>query len=88
MIIEFLANTNPMNLSGIAKVQQGTAIAFTQADDQIEYCTCDECEFFEYAFYDAGLQEHKNDKTSILVRRVVSTETWTFKLFKNGSLGR
>jgi len=84
MIITFVTNNNPMNLSGISVVQPATAIAFTSGENQIEYCSCNDCEFYEYAFYSTDVAEHKNDKSSFLVRKVVSTETWTFKLFKEG----
>lgn len=84
MIIDVLANINPMNLSGISTRQLSSAIAFTQAENEIEYCSCEDCSFVEYAFYDSTTTEHKNDKTSFLVRRVVSTETWNFKLIKDG----
>lgn len=82
MITEILANTNPMNLSGMSTASTGTVKSLGVALEA-EYC-CVDCEYSEYAFYDSGGERRKNDLTSFLVRRGALTETWAFVLFKDG----
>lgn len=84
MIIEFTPNTNPMNLAGASSNTTFPAGKFTQSITA-EYCTCGGCEYMEYALHDTGDEEHKNDKTSFLVKRNSSLETYTFKLYKSGT---
>lgn len=83
MIYEILANTNPMNLSGMSTNVLAGVQAFTTSIEA-EFCTSG-CDYREFAFHDASTtEEWKNDKSSFLVRRNALTETWTFKLFKDG----
>jgi hypothetical protein len=85
LIIEFTPNTNPMNLAGASSNTTFPAGAFSQTIDA-EFCMCGGCEYKEYAFHDSDGEEHKNDKTSFLVKRNNTMETYAFKLYKNGEL--
>lgn len=72
-----------MNLAGMATTTSAAAKTFSQTIEA-EFCS-NGCDYVEYALYDSGsTDEWKNDKTSFLVRKGALTETWTFKLFKNG----
>lgn len=73
-----------MNLTGASYKQDVTAKSFTQSRTEAEFCTCNGCEYIEYAFHDSGTDEWKKDKSSFLVRRNIPAETWVFKLLKNG----
>lgn len=84
MIEEFLTNTNPMYLTGMSSGITATTVDQSSATN-VEYCATCGCDYVEYAFHTADATElEKNDHTSILVKKSISSETWTFKLEKNG----
>ena len=72
-----------MNLAGASSNTTFPAIAFLR-DVEAEFCMCGGCEYKEFAFHDSENEEHKNDKTSFLVRRNSTLETYAFKLYKDG----
>lgn len=74
-----------MNLAGMSNRTTVAARAFPQVIEA-EFCSCNNCEYSEYAFHDSSTDEWKNDRASFLVRKIASTETWTFKLVKNGAV--
>jgi hypothetical protein len=84
LIIDFLQNSNPMNLSGISTRSTVAAKSFSQVIEA-EFCTCD-CPYSELAFHSTSTDEWKNDKASFLVRRGAATEAWVFQLYKAGLL--
>lgn len=83
MIREILTNTNPMYLTGGTTKVIAPCYDFPKDAANVEFCSC-ECDFAEYAFYSDDQAEHKNDQTSVLIRRVAAAETFAFKLVKNG----
>ena len=85
MIREILTNSNPMFLTGGSTSVVATCIDVPKDSAEVEFCTCD-CDFTEYALWDAGTEEHKNDSTSVLVRRIAGTETFAFKIVKGSAV--
>lgn len=83
MIEEYLSNTSPMYISGMSSGIVATTVAGVGLTSNIQLCIQD-CDYTELAFYNSDLTNFKNDKTSVLVKKEVSSEVWAFVLEKNG----
>lgn len=85
MIVSFEPNNNPMHLSGMTTAESVVGAITSQLQDAVEFCSCG-CDYTEYAFYHADGEPHKNDKTSILVKKFIVFEIYTFEIYKDGVL--
>ncbi len=84
MIFSFATNSTPMPLSGMAKVDTFIAGATPTSELDAEWCFCDDENYIEYAFYSTDALPHKNDYTSVLVRKFFTGESFAIKIYKDG----
>ncbi len=81
MIIEDATPGPQMLTSGIACFIGSSAVSLPPPSVMIDFCTCDyECEYYEYAFYDEGLEDYKNDFTSVIAQLLDPAGTIEFFL--------
>lgn len=84
MIFSFVTNSTPMPLSGMTSVDTFIAGNTPQSASDSEFCYCGECDYIEYAFYSSDSLPHKNDFTSVLVRKFFTSESFAIKVYKSG----
>lgn len=84
MIFTFVTNSTPMPLSGMTSVDTFIAGSTPQDLTESEFCYCGECDYVEYAFYSSDSLPHKNDYTSVLIRKFFTGESFAIKVYKAG----
>jgi len=88
MIVETLPNTNAYAYnSGNACIVLGPSLPEPVTPQLPDFCICDfiQCEYVEKVFADPLTNDFwKNDKNEFLFKRLVSADTVTMKLYKDG----
>lgn len=85
MIVEELLNTRPMALAVMACRIESEVLRYPRDEFVVDFAFCNECCFEQRVFAKLGSTfDHENDKTSILFRQIIPTDTIDFELIKNG----
>ena len=87
MIINEIANITPTAITDkIAGKLKPLSISKPDEVVTSDICICDDCVYIEPVFSEVGAIATwwKNDKTSLLFKKVISTDSIVIKLFKNG----
>lgn len=87
MIILVAPNTNPYTFSsGMATKVEGEGLPIIPEIGTNDICICDiMCGYSEDVFAKLGDAFFKNDKNDFLFQRLITADTLTIKLFKNGA---
>jgi len=85
MIVEELLNTRPMALAVMACRIESEVLRYPREEFVVDFAFCNECCFQQRVFAKLGSTfDHENDKTSILFRQIIPTDTIDFELIKDG----
>lgn len=85
MINIFINNTNEYIFNGgqaVRTLNKSVSIPLIKNINDICYCKY-ECEHVDKVFYHEDNSDYKNDKTSLLYRKILSSDTISFFLLKN-----
>ena len=91
MITVQLTNSSPYAYtSGVAEILEGTTIPSYKVQETNDICICDIpglCEYTSLVFGEVADSTYwKNDKRSFLYQKLISSDTITINLYKNGVL--
>lgn len=86
MIVLEIDNIKPYPFNGNAVKILGQGITVKPPTEENEICICDyiACNYKENVFYSADGADYKNDKSDFLFRRIISSDSITLYLVKNG----
>jgi len=85
MITEELLNSRPMALGVMACRIESDVLRFPRDEFTIDFNFCGECCFEMKVFAKLGNEyDHENDKTAVLDRQIIPTDTIAFELLKDG----
>ena len=85
MIVTILTNGTPTNYDGASHKEDITVISRNEAEATAPFNVCElQCPYVEPKFSELGAitDELKNDKTDLILRKSINTDTIVYKLYK------